>query len=67
MSDEGRAMEEIGFSAYLPEIQSAISIGGDGARLKIDVPESEIAAVVKLAAYGRGKRLRVTVEIEDGS
>lgn len=54
-------MEEIKFSASLPEIQSAISIGGDGARLKIDVPESEIAAIIKLAAYGRGKVLMVTI------
>lgn len=61
MNQEGRVMEEIGFSAYLPEIQSAISIGGDGARLKLDVPESELAAIVKLAAYGRGKVLRVTI------
>lgn len=55
---------EIKFAASLPEIQSAISVGGDGARLKIDVPETEIAEVLKLAAYGRGKILHVTVEVE---
>ena len=60
-------MQEIKFVASFPEIQSAISIGSDGARLKIDVPESEIAEIIKLAAYGRQKVLRVTVEIEDGS
>lgn len=52
-------MDEINFSATLPEIQSAIEIAGDGARLKIDVPESE------LAAYGRGKVLSVTISAED--
>lgn len=51
------------FSATLPDIQSALSIGGDGScRIKIDVPESEIAEVMKLAAYGRGKVLVVTVQ-----
>ncbi len=55
----------IEFSAYLPEIQSAVSIGGDASRIKLDVPETDIAAVVKLAAFGRGKALRVTVEYDD--
>lgn len=58
-------METITFAASLPEIQSAISIGGTGARLKIDVPESEIAEVIKLAAYGRGKVLMVTISVDD--
>lgn len=58
-------MEEIKFSASLPEIQSAISIGGAGGRVKIDVPESEIAALVQLAAYGRAKELVVTVREAD--
>jgi hypothetical protein len=59
-------MEEVTFSASFPEIQSAISIGGGGGRIKLDIPETEIAALVKLAAYGRGKNLAVTVRIEDG-
>lgn len=58
-------MEEIKFSAFLPEIQSAVSIGGDASRVKLDIPETDISQVVKLAAYGRSKRLRVTVEIDD--
>lgn len=57
---------EVKFSAYLPDIQSAISIGGDGARLKIDIPESEIAEIIKLAAYGRGKELLISVSIVEG-
>lgn len=56
---------QIRFKATLPEIQSAVSIGGDGGRVKVDLPESEMAALVQLAAYGRGKVLDVTVEVED--
>lgn len=52
------------FSASLPEIQSAISVGGDGARIKLDVPEQDLAEVLKLAAFGRGKVLKMTVEVE---
>lgn len=54
-------MDEVTFAASLPEIQSAISIGGDGGRIKLDVPETEMAALVQLAAYGRGKVLLVSV------
>ena len=57
-------MEDIQFVASLPEIQSAISIGGDGGRIKLDIPESEIAALVKLAAYGRGRVLQITIKAE---
>lgn len=59
-------MEEVQFVASLPEIQSAVSIGGGGARVKLDIPESDLAGAIKLAAYGQGKLLRVTVEIEAG-
>ena len=56
---------KIEFCGYLPEIQSAVSIGRDSSRIKLDVPETDIAAAIRLAAYGRGKRLRVTIEIEE--
>lgn len=56
--------EAIQFSASLPPIQSAISVGGDGARIKIDVPQTDLAGVLRLAAFGQGKLLKVTVEIE---
>ena len=56
-------MGEIEFTASLPDIQSAISIGGDGARIKLDVPESELMAVLKLTAL-RGQVFRVSVEVE---
>lgn len=43
----------------IPDLQSACSISGDGsARFKLDVPESEIAEVMKLIAFGRQKALR---------
>jgi hypothetical protein len=50
------------FVASVPQIQSAFAVGGDGsARLKLDVPASEIAEVVKMMAFGRDKALRITV------
>jgi hypothetical protein len=41
---------KIEFNASLPPIQSAINLdgNGDGARIKLDVPRSDIAAVLKL-------------------
>ena len=51
------------FHASIPPIQSATSIGGDGScRLKIDVPASDLAEVMKFAGFGREKLLRITVE-----
>lgn len=58
-------MKEIKFSASLPEIQSAISIGSGGGRVKLDLPESEMSALVQLAAYGQRKELIVTVREAD--
>ena len=50
------------FSASLPDIQSAMNISGsgNGVRLKLDVPESEIGQVFKLVLM-RGKVFRVEV------
>jgi hypothetical protein len=56
---------EVTFSAYLPQIQSAVSIGPDGCRLKLDIPQTEKAEYTKLQAYGFGRVLRVTVQIEE--
>jgi hypothetical protein len=59
-------MEKIEFLATLPQIQSAIKIGGDGAsRIQFDVPTTEIANVVKLIK-ATGKLVMVTVEIKEG-
>ena len=54
-------MEEISFHASLPDIQSMLSIGKSGARLKIDVPDSDLAQVLKLTLW-RERLLEVTVK-----
>lgn len=57
---------KIEFIASLPDIQSAISIGGDGAtRVKLDIPESDLAQAIKLVMV-KGKAFQVSIEtIED--
>jgi hypothetical protein len=53
------------FSCIIPPIQSAVKVSGDGsARIQLDVAESELAEIVKLAAFGRDRVLRVTVREE---
>ena len=52
---------EIKFMASLPDIQSAISVGGDGARVKLDIPETDLAQVIKLVMM-KGKAFTVTIE-----
>ena len=53
---------EIRFIASLPNIQSAINIGGDGAtRIKLDIPESELAEAVKLVLL-KEQAFKVTIE-----
>lgn len=55
-------MEKLTFAAYLPEKQSAIAIHGrDGARVTLDIPESDIAAAARLLLL-RDKPLKVTIE-----
>jgi len=56
-------MEKIIFTASLPDILSAINIAGvDGnSRIKLDIPASEIEAVVKLTGM-RGQVFKVTIE-----
>lgn len=49
-------------SAFIPPLQSAIRTGGDGMRVTIEIPETDIGEAAKLIAM-RGKRLRVTVEV----
>lgn len=38
----------ITFLATFPPIQSAIKVGRDGARVQLDIPASELPAVVRL-------------------
>lgn len=56
-------MEPITFHASIPAIQSAISIGGDrSSRVKLDIPATDVAEVVRLAGFATEKLLRITVE-----
>ena len=50
------------FAASIPPLQSAIRTGGDGMRITIEVPETDMGQAVKLIAM-RGKRLKITVEV----
>jgi hypothetical protein len=57
----------IEFIASLPPIMSAITVSGngDGARVKLDIPQSEMAAIVQLQLM-QGRALKVTVEDLEG-
>lgn len=60
---------KITFVASLPDILSAISLSGvsdSGARIKLDVPASDVGAVVLLQQKGAGKLLKVTIEVVEG-
>jgi len=55
-------MVKLEFIASLPDIQSAITISGEGAtRIKFDIPESEIANAVKLVLL-KGQAFKVKIE-----
>ena len=59
-------MEKIEFVASLPDILSAINIAGqDGnSRIKLDIPASDVEAVVKLIGL-KGQAFKVTIgEVE---
>jgi len=60
--------EKIQFYASLPPIQSAYNIDGregEGARIKFDVPGTDVEAIAEMIFRARGKLLRVTVEVEE--
>ena len=56
-------MEKIVFTASLPDILSAINIAGqDGnSRIKLDIPASDIEAIVRLIEL-KGQSFKVTIE-----
>jgi len=58
-------MEKFSFTASLPPIQSAISVSGqgDGARIKLDIPQTELPAIINLQLLA-GQTFRVTIEPE---
>jgi len=60
-------MKKIEFTASLPDILSAINIAGqDGnSRIKLDIPASDVAAVVQLIEM-RGQVFKVTIEEDKG-
>lgn len=50
------------FAATLPPIQTAVSVSGEGdSRVKLDIPATDLAEVVRLMGMA-GKVLKVTVE-----
>jgi hypothetical protein len=57
--------EVIEFLASFPPIQSAIKIDGQGgARIQLDIPESEMGNFIKAMAW-RGKRIKVTLALDE--
>lgn len=59
-------MEEIVFNASLPPSQSAVKIGGDGARIQLDIPQSDVEAAATLGVEGQYKHLIVTIREAEG-
>ncbi len=60
---------KITFAASLPDILSAISLSGvqdSGARIKLDIPASDVGAIVLLQQKGAGRLLKVTIEFVEG-
>ena len=55
--------QKIEFIASLPPIQSAINIDGtgNGARIKLDIPASEMLQIVQIQTMV-GKAFKVTIE-----
>lgn len=61
----GVSEERLTFLASIAPLDSAIQVSSHGgARVKLDIPEDELPAIVRLMLY-RGKRLRVTLEVDD--
>ena len=60
MSD---APQRVTFTASLPPITSAISMDGrgDGARIKLDVPASDVGAILLLQHFFSGVAFTVTI------
>lgn len=60
-------MAKFSFIASLPPIQSAISVSGqgDGARIKLDIPQTELPAIINLQLLA-GQTFKVTIEPEGG-
>lgn len=58
-------MDPIEFLATLPGTGKPIKIAGDpaeGGTITLDVPGTEFAKMLTLAAFGRGRLLKVSIE-----
>jgi len=55
--------ERIEFIASMPDILSAINVSGvnGNSRIKLDIPESELASVVRMIGL-KGQSFKVTIE-----
>ena len=61
--DGGEVSEALTFIASIAPLQSAITIASDGgARVKIDLPESEMNKMARLMGM-RGKVLKMTIQV----
>lgn len=61
-------MDDITFNAIIANSSSALKMGDEGAaRLMLDIPVSDMAEVLRLFAFGRGKRLAVSIIIKEGN
>lgn len=57
--------EPITFLASIAPLQSAITIASDGGcRVKLDIPENEMPAIVRLLLM-REHTLKITIELAD--
>ena len=53
-------MASASFIAIIPDIQSAIKIGKDGARITLEIPESDLAKFLPVVTM-RGRLLNVKI------
>lgn len=49
------------FECSISTAKSGILVGGDGAQVKVEIPGTETAEIIKLIAYGQHKILKVDV------
>jgi hypothetical protein len=59
-------LREIRFIGTIPACAKAIDFHGDGGcRIQVDIPETEKAAALTLAAYFLKKQIEVTIKCQD--
>jgi len=56
------ADEDISCYASFPGLSSDISIGNESVRFKLDIPESELSAILKFIAYCRNNEYEMRFE-----